>query len=449
MREARRNFVSVIGLYAAGSWLVLQVVDVLNQNLGLPPWAFSLALTLLLIGLPIVAVTAWFQTRREQGSPGESPVGSGTAEGARRLFTWRNAVLGGLGALALWGVVATAWLLRAGAGDDLGVGAASESLDAGGPTGFLLVESRPSGADVEIRAIDFAEGLSYGSPVHAGSSPMAATEFPAGEYLLVLTKAESMPLTLLAGITPGDTVAVRASLLPDSPITTGMVLVPEGPAPAGAGGLPIESFLIDRHEVTNREYASFMADDGYRTSNLWPDSMTVEGARLSRADAISRLTDSTGALGPRTWSGLVYPSGSADHPATGVSWYEASAFCSWRGKRLPTPGQWWRAALGAGDDPYPWGTDSKTLRTRANFEATGTREVEYSPAGVSEFGVFEMAGNAREWLRPEPGEAAQAPSVGGSWQDPEYTFSIEWRESLPLGFANETTGFRCIRHVEP
>jgi formylglycine-generating enzyme required for sulfatase activity len=75
--------------------------------------------------------------------------------------------------------------------------------------------------------------------------------------------------------------------------------------------------------------------------------------------------------------------------------------------------------------------------------------VEYSPVGVSGFGVFEMAGNAREWLRPEQEEASEAPSVGGSWQDPEYTFSIEWRESLPLGFANETTGFRCIRHVDP
>ena len=36
----------------------LQVIDVLNQNIGLPPWAFSLALTFLLIGLPIVGVTA-------------------------------------------------------------------------------------------------------------------------------------------------------------------------------------------------------------------------------------------------------------------------------------------------------------------------------------------------------------------------------------------------------
>jgi formylglycine-generating enzyme required for sulfatase activity len=74
--------------------------------------------------------------------------------------------------------------------------------------------------------------------------------------------------------------------------------------------------------------------------------------------------------------------------------------------------------------------------------------VEYSPLGTSPFGAFEMAGNAREWLRPDEDGAATVPSVGGSWQDPEYTFSIEWREELPLGFANETTGFRCARHIE-
>ena len=43
-----------LGLYGAGSWVVLQVVDVLAQNAGLPPWVFGFALVLLIIGLPIV-----------------------------------------------------------------------------------------------------------------------------------------------------------------------------------------------------------------------------------------------------------------------------------------------------------------------------------------------------------------------------------------------------------
>jgi formylglycine-generating enzyme required for sulfatase activity len=449
MRDSGRTFLSVVGLYAAGSWLVLQVVDVLNQNLGLPPWAFSLALALLLIGLPIVSVTAWLQSRGKGDFPAESAEESVRSDGVKGLFTWRNAALSGLAALALWGVVATVWLLRAreGAGTDAAVEPSATVPE--GSTGFLAVESDPEGATVVLRAIGFQGGASYGEPVSMVASPSGVTELATGEYLVETSVEEWLPLTLLANLEPGDTTVVRAHLIPDSPISAGMVLVPSGSAPAGAGGLPTEAFLIDRHEVTNRQYARFMADDGYRTANLWPDSMTVEGTRLERTQAISRLSDLTGAPGPRTWSGSVYPSGSADHPVTGVSWYEADAYCSWEGKRLPTAAQWWRAALGDDVGLFPWGRDSETLRARANFDATGTREVGYSPAGVSGFGAFEMAGNAREWLRPEQEGAASAPSVGGSWQDPEYTFSVEWRESLPLGFANETTGFRCIRHVDP
>jgi formylglycine-generating enzyme required for sulfatase activity len=449
MRESRRTFISVVGLYAAGSWLVLQVVDVLNQNLGLPPWAFSLALTLLLIGLPIISATAWLQSRAGREFPGERERKSVRTGGATKLFTWRNAALGGLGALALWGVVSTVWLLRTreGAGDENAADPPAAARE--GPTGFLVVRSDPEEAAIRIRAVEFEGESSHGEPVRELRSLSNAIELAAGEYVLELSRAEWLPLTLLAKIEPGDTTVREASLLPDSPISAGMVLVPAGPAPAGVGGLPIEAFLIDRHEVTNREYARFMADDGYRTATLWRDSMTVDGKRLARAEAISSLSDLTGAPGPRIWSGSVYPAGSADHPVTGVSWYEANAYCLWEGKRLPTATQWWRAALGDGDKLYPWGQDSETLRARANFEATGTRQVEYSPSGVSEFGAFEMAGNAREWIRREQAGAPAAPSVGGSWQDPEYTFSVEWRESLPLGFANETTGFRCVRHIDP
>ena len=92
MKESRRTLLSVLGIYAAGSWVVLQVIDVLNQNVGLPPWAFSLALTFLLIGLPVVGATAWLQGRAQNdgAAAAEDPPGSPT--GPHKLFTWRNGV---------------------------------------------------------------------------------------------------------------------------------------------------------------------------------------------------------------------------------------------------------------------------------------------------------------------------------------------------------------------
>ncbi len=121
----RRSLWQILGIYVVGSWLVLQVVDTLAGALNLPDWAPPLALFLLIIGLPIVLATAFIQgveaaADTERGGE-ESPLGPGDESGiydARthsQLFTWRNAILGGLGAFAVWGIVAAAWILLAGA----------------------------------------------------------------------------------------------------------------------------------------------------------------------------------------------------------------------------------------------------------------------------------------------------------------------------------------------
>ncbi len=105
-----RTLVQVLGIYAAGSWLVLQVVDVLVDNMGLPNWVFPFAVVLLLIGLPIILTTAVVQKRLSgdagpAGSPEDASVPIGRAVGEspspdpspeiRKLFTWRNALVGG------------------------------------------------------------------------------------------------------------------------------------------------------------------------------------------------------------------------------------------------------------------------------------------------------------------------------------------------------------------
>ncbi len=63
----RRSLWQVLGIYLAGSWAVLQVVDTLVGTLGLPDWFPPLALALLLVGLPIVLATAFVG----EGGPGQ------------------------------------------------------------------------------------------------------------------------------------------------------------------------------------------------------------------------------------------------------------------------------------------------------------------------------------------------------------------------------------------
>lgn len=123
-----RSLWQVAGLYAAGAWVALQVVDVLSDAFDLPGRFAAIALALIIVGFPVVLATAYLQHRRsgrpaaggEAGStetdPGEEAV---KAPGARRYLTWRNVLAAGGAVFAVWGVVVTGWLLtqdRSGAG---------------------------------------------------------------------------------------------------------------------------------------------------------------------------------------------------------------------------------------------------------------------------------------------------------------------------------------------
>ena len=117
----------MVGIYLAGSWVALQVVETLTENLRLPEWFPAFALGLLVIGLPVVVATAFVQegvgsAAREEQAPVRAPAsppleqgpryGRGAAAPAhRRFFTWRNAIAGGAAASLLWGGVALGWLL--------------------------------------------------------------------------------------------------------------------------------------------------------------------------------------------------------------------------------------------------------------------------------------------------------------------------------------------------
>ena len=122
----RRSLWQVLGIYLAGSWIALQVVEILADSIGFPEWVQPFAVVLLVIGFPIVIATAFVQEGmaagpREAAQTGtrsaetpevlpEAPVAASAKPAHRKLLTWRYALLGGAAAFALLGIVTAAYL---------------------------------------------------------------------------------------------------------------------------------------------------------------------------------------------------------------------------------------------------------------------------------------------------------------------------------------------------
>ncbi|MBX6313652.1 MAG: SUMF1/EgtB/PvdO family nonheme iron enzyme [Isosphaeraceae bacterium] len=158
----------------------------------------------------------------------------------------------------------------------------------------------------------------------------------------------------------------------------------------------VPAFYLDRHAVTNREFARFVAAGCYDSLELWPRQVWP---------SLMQFTDRSGQPGPAGWAGGTYPLGKADHPVVGVCWYEAAAYARWVGKRLPTAAEWqkaggWPERLGGGScTRYPWGDLFDPAR--ANLQPSGlgdTVPVNALPGGDTPNGIHQMTGNVWEWL---------------------------------------------------
>jgi len=146
-----------------------------------------------------------------------------------------------------------------------------------------------------------------------------------------------------------------------------------------------------------------------------------------------KFRDRTGRPGPATWEMGNYPEGQDDYPATGVSWYEAAAYAEYAGKSLPTVYHWHNAAgVGFASDIVPL----------SNFSGHGLSPVG-SHQGMSPYGTYDMAGNAKEWCWNATDNMRLI--LGGAWNEPRYMFTAEDAQS-PFG-RSPTSGFRCVKYL--
>jgi len=234
-----------------------------------------------------------------------------------------------------------------------------------------------------------------------------------------------------------------------------------------AHDVTVGPFLMDAHEVTNRQFARFVEQTGYVTTaqkHGWSyvyDRQTDQWVKTTGAD----------------WR---HPGGSEtslvareDFPVVHVSWYDAAAYARWAGGSLPTEAQWEYAARGGlRDADYPWGNEERPGgRYQANYRQFGPDRgadgfAALAPVGrfpAHGFGLYDMSGNVWEWCADWYAEDAYAASSsenpagptqgrlrvvrGGSWLSPEgYRpgHRVWSRGAREPDYTSEDVGFRCV-----
>ena len=151
---------------------------------------------------------------------------------------------------------------------------------------------------------------------------------------------------------------------------------------------------MDRYEVTNRQFKEFVDQGGYRDPQFWKHDFVDGRRKLAWEAAMKKFADATGRPGPAGWEASDYPEGEAGHPVTGISWYEAAAYAEFAGKSLPTRNHWATAAGLYLNDIF-YRTGSK-IKRNSNFNGEGIDAIGKN-LGMSSFGIYDMAGNVREW----------------------------------------------------
>lgn len=188
----------------------------------------------------------------------------------------------------------------------------------------------------------------------------------------------------------------------------------------------VATFLIDKYEVTMEQYQACVRAGGCQ--------------ELSRTESPSCN---------------VNQQGRDKHPVNCVNWHEASAYCRWRGGRLPTEAEWEYATKGPRGHKYPWGDqEPSTEPCWKRAETDGTCEIESKVRDKSWCGVMDLGGNVVEWVFDAyqenyatgsgPANGGQRVIRGGAWNNTNPTsMRAAYRFRYSPAVRRSNMGFRC------
>ena len=214
----------------------------------------------------------------------------------------------------------------------------------------------------------------------------------------------------------------------------------------------LDTFYIDKYEVTLSQYLPFLL-------------RTKEAASKVKQKDREKLEEAMQEFG--------------DHPAFFVFWNHADAYCRQAGKRLPTEAEWEKAARGIVGRTYPWGNEvpmpnlanfgSKLIINPTEVTKQKLKPVGFYEKGKSPYGVYDMAGNVKEWVadwyketyyEESPYKNPMGPATGqkkvyrgGGWSSSPSTLSSSLRGKITLDLPENkamrrmafSMGFRCAK----
>jgi hypothetical protein len=189
------------------------------------------------------------------------------------------------------------------------------------------------------------------------------------------------------------------------------------------------TFYIDLREVSVEDYASFIRYVE-RTRDHGKCHPAEPANKDHRPRGLSPTSSQNGSL-----------------PVHGVDWFDAYAYASWAGKRLPTMAEWQRAACGDNPAAYPWGRRFDPRKVNLSGRPVPVADL---PDGRSPYGCYHMSGNVEEWCadRAVKDGVDQHPVCGGSWvssSDKAKPSAVTFRPALDR---EPTFGFRCAQDPE-
>jgi formylglycine-generating enzyme required for sulfatase activity len=273
-------------------------------------------------------------------------------------------------------------------------------------------------------------GRSFGSP----ASVQVATQLPA--------QAEVLPTSIPAATStsaPTGTPVVLGIATQTGKDGMTLLYVPAGPFTMGSDSgetyekpahtVTLDAFWIDQTEVTNAKYAQCVNDGKCQPP---------------------------GDLGSATHADYYTNASYADYPVIYVDWNQATAYCKWARRRLPSEAEWEKAARGTDARTYPWGEGID--KTRANYIGSDTTKVGSYESGKSVYGAYDMVGNVWEWVNDWYGPYSSASSSnptgpatgtdrvhrGGARRNPNL-LHVSVRDLNTPDSRSNFLGFRCAR----